>query len=334
MTIVRGAHVIVACQVLRQIGVPVERELRRAGLPALIEEMPDEYVSMHAALDWVVRCSRDISLTDLGFLAARVSSLATLGRPLRQAIVDAPSGLARVGAMRQLAPTENCALVVRPAREDLCVRVACDIVPGQYHAGYVASEWLQVQAIISLVRSVAGNEWAPSEITFVSRVSPSFEARSAFPNTRFICGQPHTTVLVPAALLARRCRGSDTATGLEAGGDGDVESPHQDFVFTMRRLVRPYLGEGNPGIERAAEIAGLTVRSLQRRLAMRGTTWSDLVTDARYELACELLADRSYKILDVSMAAGYEHPQHFSRAFRQVAGISPREYRRSLRKAN
>jgi AraC-like DNA-binding protein len=40
-------------------------------------------------------------------------------------------------------------------------------------------------------------------------------------------------------------------------------------------------------------------------------------------------ADPSAKIIDVAMAAGYETPQHFSRAFRQLAGVSPSAYRRS-----
>ncbi len=33
------------------------------------------------------------------------------------------------------------------------------------------------------------------------------------------------------------------------------------------------------------------------------------------------------KIIDIAYALGYEHPGHFSRAFRRVSGMSPKAYR-------
>ncbi len=78
----------------------------------------------------------------------------------------------------------------------------------------------------------------------------------------------------------------------------------------------------------AAEIAGLSKRTLQRELARRGQTYSDVVRAARFDAACKLLGDPGVKIIDVAFETGYAHPQHFSRAFRQLAGMSPRAYRK------
>jgi len=37
------------------------------------------------------------------------------------------------------------------------------------------------------------------------------------------------------------------------------------------------------------------------------------------------------KSLDIAQAAGYRDPSNFARAFRRIAGVSPREYRLSKR---
>ena len=49
----------------------------------------------------------------------------------------------------------------------------------------------------------------------------------------------------------------------------------------------------------------------------------------RYRLskACELLEDQSLSVTEVGAKVGYQHPLRFSRAFKNVYGISPREWR-------
>jgi AraC-like DNA-binding protein len=78
-----------------------------------------------------------------------------------------------------------------------------------------------------------------------------------------------------------------------------------------------------------AEVIGLSGRTLQRRLRQNGRTYTDVLQEARFELAAEMLVDPSARVIDVAMAAGYESPQHFARAFRRLAGVSPTAYRRT-----
>lgn len=329
--IVRGAHLIVICDVLREIGVPVERDLRRTGLPGLIEELPNEYVALPLALDWVQRSSRDIDVSELGFRAALKSSLQTFAEPLQQSLLDAPSGFARVLAFQRLAWQENCSLNVEPRRLGDSLRVICDTEFTRLHPALLASEWLQLQAIISVVRSVAGPDWTPEEMTFISRGHVPDVALAELPNTRFFFGQPHTSVLVPAALASQPVPAQENAVAALPAGS-TAENRDRGYVRRLRRIVRPYLAQGNPGIDQVAELLGTSRRSFQRNLSQHGTTWRGVLSGARYELACELLADHSYKVIDVAMATGYEHAQHFARAFRQFAGVSPRTYRTDLRR--
>ena len=86
--------------------------------------------------------------------------------------------------------------------------------------------------------------------------------------------------------------------------------------------------DGAPSIEFAAEMAGTSVRTLQRRLALHKHTYSALIEDARAERGRKLLRESDEKVIDVAYSVGYKDPAHFSRAFRRLNGVSPLEYPR------
>ncbi len=326
LPVVRGAYLIVLQRVLRELGVPVNGSLEKYGLPPIDELRPDDYISLVAGLEWLRHCRREIELSDLGFMAAERSSLATFSPRLQAAILNAPSGLTRLDAFLELAPIEQSEVTVRLDREAAGLRVICDLEAFRRHPALGASEWIQVHAIVSIVRSVAGRSWAPAEITFMSRDRLPYAALDAYGNTRILCGQAHTSVLVPEHLLATPCSLPAVDRGVET-----AEPAAWDFLHALRQVIRPYLRAGCcPGLEDAAALAGLSPRTLQRKLAEHGHTYSRLVQEVRYEVACDLLADPTMKIIDVAFAAGYEHPQHFARAFRQLAGVSPRDFRRQV----
>jgi transcriptional regulator GlxA family with amidase domain len=77
----------------------------------------------------------------------------------------------------------------------------------------------------------------------------------------------------------------------------------------------------------AAELAGTSSRTLQRRLIRYGTSYAELGQEVRVQVARKMLSDDSMRICDVARMTGYENPQHFSRAFRRMTGLSPTEYR-------
>jgi AraC-like DNA-binding protein len=107
-------------------------------------------------------------------------------------------------------------------------------------------------------------------------------------------------------------------------------APELDFPGSLELALRAYVAEGRPSIQFAAEIAGTSVRTLQRRLARHGLSYSDLAQQARFATAARLLEDPDTKVIDVAYSVGYEDPSHFTRAFRRLSGVSPREYRHYL----
>lgn len=62
-----------------------------------------------------------------------------------------------------------------------------------------------------------------------------------------------------------------------------------------------------------------------------GVNFVDYLTELRMNAARELLADPLRSTAEVAAMVGYESPNYFARAFKKKMGMTPTEYRRSLR---
>jgi len=71
----------------------------------------------------------------------------------------------------------------------------------------------------------------------------------------------------------------------------------------------------------------VSARTLKRKLAERGTTFSALRDDVLRQRALLLLDNRELSIGEVADRLGYREPPSFTRAFKKWTGKSPQEYR-------
>lgn len=324
--LVRATHLNDYISVLREIGAPVDRALLQSLLPRHIEETPDLYVSLPAALEWVARAGRDVEPMELGLLGAQRTSLMSL-HPVQQAsLFTAQTGLRRLQSLVALSGQEDSALEMSLRNEAGNVRVICNMTGLGRHPFVCFAEWLNLQAVISVVRSVAGPSWGPEELCFASVYRAPHAVQAAFPDTRILVGQTQASVLLGRGVLALSTQDA-TASTTDPSVSPDTATAIWDFVSLLRGMVQPYLADGRTDVAFVAEMAGVSTRTLQRRLKMSGTSYSKILQEARFELARVRLGDPGLKVIDVAMMAGYESPQHFSRAFRKFTGITPSQYR-------
>lgn len=114
--------------------------------------------------------------------------------------------------------------------------------------------------------------------------------------------------------------------------DGDIQ---RRIVYYPRALiaamyVRNHMGE-SVRLETVASLAGLTPCAFSRYFAEKiGITFSTLVKTLRIEHAVDQLEARSGAISALATQTGYQSCCTFSRAFKDVMGQSPTEYRRRL----
>jgi AraC-like DNA-binding protein len=82
-------------------------------------------------------------------------------------------------------------------------------------------------------------------------------------------------------------------------------------------------------ITRAAGDFGVSVRSLQRRLAELGTNYYDILSEVRLNIAKCMLVESKTPITTIAFQLAYSETSAFSRAFRQKVGKSPAQFRSS-----
>jgi AraC-like DNA-binding protein len=321
----RIATVIPFVDYLHQSGVPVERELHRARLPVLAMEDPDCFIPSRNYWTFIANVANRKGMEDLGFrvglqsganaanpgLARRLARLPTLHQALDQFCKTASAEISQVALWLEPAAKNTHRLHYRTSYD-------CE------HPAYVHFQWYGLMATIAAIRLFAGKRWQPREIGLATDETPGKTIRACFPNTRFHQGQAHCFITLGNRLLGKQPRLDEDAL-LSSPRYSRIKPPG-NFIGALKLVLRSYLRDGAPSVELAADIAELSPRTLQRRLADAGLTYRDLLAETRYETAIDLMQDPENRITDIASLLGYTDPSHFARAFRRMAGVSPREY--------
>lgn len=101
-------------------------------------------------------------------------------------------------------------------------------------------------------------------------------------------------------------------------------------TLAAAKYVQENIG-GSIRLERAAALAGMTPCAFSRYFAEKiGITFSTLVKTLRIEHALGHLESRDGAISALAAQTGYQSCCTFSRAFKDVMGQSPSEYRRKM----
>lgn len=100
------------------------------------------------------------------------------------------------------------------------------------------------------------------------------------------------------------------------------------LVERVSGRIREDLGKGTVTVASIARALAISERSLQRQLEAHGTTFADLLTQTRHQLACNLLAETADGLDVIAHRLGYANAASFSRAFQSWGGTAPGRWRR------
>jgi AraC-like DNA-binding protein len=97
--------------------------------------------------------------------------------------------------------------------------------------------------------------------------------------------------------------------------------------YAVRSAIAASLRQGGATLPRAALQLGISTRSLQRRIADMGTSYSDLLAEVRIDTACQMLAESDERVADIAARLGFAGASSFSRTFMRLMRIQPAVYR-------
>lgn len=180
----------------------------------------------------------------------------------------------------------------------------------------------------SLIRTRMGRAWAPTEV-HLGHSNPS-RARvyeGIFHAPVFFDQPVNKLVIARQDLMLRSERVSYALLPIVEAHlqlASRAATHDESLVRQVSLIVAQSMGRRPAQINDVAAKLGMPVRSLQRALAERETSFRDIMRQERRRVAENLLAQgRINSITEIAISAGYADGSVFSRAFRAWTGSAP-----------
>lgn len=129
----------------------------------------------------------------------------------------------------------------------------------------------------------------------------------------------------------------DTALAVigNAVRESDEVAPARQTIADRRlqdvlRFIEVHLSDPQLSTAMVAKGCGISPRYLSFLLRLKGTSFSELVWEQRLDKARNWLSTsnpRDISISEIAYGVGFKSPAHFSRMFKRVFGVNPRDFR-------
>jgi AraC-like DNA-binding protein len=313
--------------VLRALGADPAALLAEAGFdPALFDD-PDNLVSLAARGRLLNHCVARTGCQHLGLLIGQQGGLQSLGLTGLLVKYSPDVGTALRSLERYLH------LHVRGASTTLAVVGHTAMLSYEIHEPMIeATEQVgdgAVALLFNIMRSLCGAEWKPTEVRLVHR-----KPGDVAPFRRFFGMTPHFdaeeyALTFSADWLRRPLPETDPQLRrlLQKQVDA-LEARHgRDFPEQVRSVLRTSIITGQASADQVAAIFSMHTRTLNRRLHGSGTRFRELVDDARFEIARQMLETSAMEMTQIATMLGYADASAFTRAFRRWSGTTPTLWR-------
>jgi len=329
LPLVRAGVLSPVFRLLNQIGTPLQTLVLQSNLPESVLDEPEALISLYQTFSFIDLAARHEGIEQLGVLAsqqAQIADLGLLGKILSQSL----TGYDLLLTLATLIPTmysSGAQVWLTQAGDRVWInqKHTCPANQGNQQIHYYGC-----LLYLKIIQLTLGAEWVPLDLYFRAERLQGLSEMNGLTTTRLRFNQPNNALSFSKSLLHRPIR-SQTTLPLDSQDFYEQlqeTAPASDLVKSLRQYIRFHLQSGPVPIEIAAEAAGTSARSLQRRLAEIGLSYSCLVDQVRFELAVEWLKDPTVQLVDIAFELGYTTPANFTRAFQRWAGVSPSEFRR------
>ena len=188
---------------------------------------------------------------------------------------------------------------------------------------------LSIAIAVGIVRSLCGPNWRPTLVSFSHHAPSNLVPYKRHFRSPLRFDAAHSEVIIGSRWLdqplleanaLRRVAAERVVLTAEQGDDGRL-------VDRVRQVVHRLLMTGDVSSKRISALLNINERVLRRRLEAKGISIRELIANAQFEGACQLLRSTHLALAEIATALGYSDATAFSRAFRRLAQTTPSAWR-------
>jgi AraC-like DNA-binding protein len=311
----------------RTLGLDPFHMVRRAGLPVAALEQPDLQIAADRVQGLIADCAKSAASEDFGLLVGAAFKLSLLG-PLGLLMRQQPDVRSAVSVLQRYGRYQGDNLETRTAPQPDGLL----IMPEQLSARTRASRQmvdLTVAMYVQMFRGLLGETWTPSRVAF-GHAPPADRAPYDAHLGPVTFRAAYTGFVLTNADLSTRLADGDPNMAREIARfvEASVTPQSERVSETVIALIQRLLPEGQCNVDFVAQLLGVDRRTVHRRLAAEGKSFSQLMEQTRRELASWQLNHGDRPLSEVAGMLGFSSLSTFSRWFRQSFGMQPSEYRR------
>jgi len=324
---VRVGTLMALPQVLDSLGADTEALLAEQAWQRADFEDPENVVPMRAIDQLLHRGSEVTGCRHLGLLVGRRTSLSSLGVLGFLMRASSTVGEALQILERHLRVQDRAAVVTFESRD------------GQVRLGYAITVTglkaiEQIYSLVALVgirimRDLCGPGWRASEVQLPFRAPRDAAALREACEAPIRFGADRLVLVFPASDVARRVPTADPLLYRmmsEHVSQLEAIAP-RGLVDEVRQILRALVLTTRATPSLVARRVGIAARTLNRRLALEGTSLRALRDEVLRDTACQLLVHTAHSAADIGQLLGYAEPAAFTRAFRRWNGMGPAQWR-------
>lgn len=312
---------------LKDLGVPADRVLRRAGLPEDLLERPA--VRLEATAFYRFWAGLEAELADPLLPIRLCRALRSEGfSPALFAALCSPNlqvAVQRIAAYKKLVAPMR--LQLQDSEQTFSIGLFWT------HEGLCPPDSLVITELlffVTLARMGTREGLVPLQAMTRHPCAPA-ETYRQFLGTPLVQGDAHRLVFSRADALRPFLTANE---GLWSAFEPQLRTRLAELQaqvsvgYRVRAVLLEALPSGQTDINRVAARLVMSRRSLQRHLEAEGLSYQQLLRETRLLLARHYLSKTELPVAEISFLLGFDEPNSFYRAFRQWTGHTPEGHRR------